>query len=77
VLDEIAPDMTRLVVRARGGPGYRFHGLPLLLTRIVVRVVHFIMQRKQLLGIKLRAESTPADTRLPIDRSPTADRDAA
>jgi hypothetical protein len=35
-------------------------GLPLLLTRIVIRVVHFIMQRKQLLGIKRRAESTPA-----------------
>ena len=33
-------------------------GLPLLLTRIVIRVVHFIMQRKQLLGIKGRAEST-------------------
>jgi hypothetical protein len=77
VLDEMAPDMTRLVVRARGGPGYRFHGVPLLLTRIVVRVVHFIMQRKQLLGIKLRAESTPADTRVPVDRSPPADRDAA
>jgi hypothetical protein len=61
VLDETAPDMTRLVVRARGGPGYRFHGLPLLLTRIVVRVVHFIMQRKQLLGIKRRAELRSAD----------------
>jgi hypothetical protein len=77
VLDEMAPDMTRLVVRARGGPGYRFHGLPLLLTRIVVRLVHFIMQRKQLLGIKRRAESTPADTHVPVDRSPTAERDAA
>jgi len=56
VLDEVAPGVTRLIVRARGGPGYRFHGLPLLLTRIVVRVVHFIMQRKQLLGIARRAE---------------------
>ena len=51
VLEEVAPGVTRLLVRARGGPGYRFHGLPLLLTRLVVRVVHFIMQRKQLLGI--------------------------
>jgi hypothetical protein len=56
VLDEITPGMTRLLVRVRGGPGYRFHGLPLMLTRIVVRVVHFIMQRKQLLGIASRAE---------------------
>ena len=77
VLEEVAPGVTRLLVRARGGPGYRFHGLPLLLTRLVVRVVHFIMQRKQLLGIKRRAESTPADTLVPADRSPTADKDAA
>ena len=35
VLDEVAPGVTRLLVRARGGPGYRFHGLPLLLTRLV------------------------------------------
>jgi len=49
--------VTRLLVRAKGGPGYRFHGLPLLLTRLVVRVVHFIMQRKQLLGIAKRTEA--------------------
>jgi hypothetical protein len=61
VLDEIAPGVTRLLVRVHGGPGYRFHGLPLLLTRLVVRVVHFIMQRKQLLGIASRAERQPAD----------------
>ena len=60
LLDEVTPDVTRLLVRVRGGPGYRFHGLPLPLTKVVVRVVHFIMQRKQLLGIKRRAESTPA-----------------
>ena len=58
VLEEVAPGVTRLLVRARGGPGYRFHGLPLLLTRLVVRVVHFVMQRKQLLGIARRAEMT-------------------
>ena len=65
LLDELAPGVTRLLVRARGGPGYRFHGLPLLLTRLVIRVAHFIMQRKQLLGIKRRAESTPAGTLVP------------
>ena len=58
LLDELAPGVTRLLVRVRGGPGYRFHGLPLLLTRLVVRVVHFIMQRKQLLGVARRAEAT-------------------
>jgi hypothetical protein len=77
VLDKVAPGVTRLLVRVRGGPGYRFHGLPLSLTRLAIRVVHFIMQRKQLLGIKRRAESTPARTLLPTNRSPTAVRDAA
>jgi hypothetical protein len=61
-LAELAPGVTRLVVRARGGPGYRFHGLPLLLTRLVVRVVHFVMQQKQLLGIASRAEGQPGRT---------------
>ena len=65
VLDEVAPGVSRLLVRARGGPGYRFQGLPLLLTRLVSRVAHFIMQRKQLLGIMRRAESTPAETLVP------------
>jgi len=59
VLREPVPGLTRLLVRARGGPGYRFHGLPLLLTRLVVRAVHFIMERKQLLEIKQRAELMP------------------
>jgi hypothetical protein len=57
VLDEAAPGVTRLAVRARGGPGYRFYGLPLPLTKVVARIGHFIMQRKQLLGIARRAEN--------------------
>ena len=56
-LREVSPSVARLLVRARGGPGYRFHGLPLSLTRLVVRVVHFLMQRKQLLGNARRAEA--------------------
>lgn len=76
-LNEIGPGVTRLLVRVRGGPGYRFHGLPLLLTRLVVRGAHFIMQRKQLLGLRRRAESTPADTLVPAGRAPMADKDAA
>src|SRR4030095_9372465 len=56
VLEDVPHGGTRLLVRVRGGPGYRFYGLPLLLTRLVVRVVHFIMQRKQLVEIARRAE---------------------
>jgi hypothetical protein len=37
----------------------------------------FHHQRKQLLGIFRGAESTPADTLVPSDRSPTAQKDAA
>jgi hypothetical protein len=70
VLEEPAPGVTRLLVRARAGHGYRFHGLPLPVTRFVVRVVHFIMQRKQLLGIRRRAESTLADRRVPAGEEP-------
>jgi hypothetical protein len=77
VLDQVAPDVTRLLVRARAGTGYRFRGLPLLLTKLVARIVHFIMQRKQLLGIKRRAESMSADALVAADRSPAADKDAA
>ncbi len=72
VLDDVAPGATRLLVRARGGPGYRFYGLPLPLTRLVVRVVHFMKQRRQLLGITRRAESMPA-----IDHQSSAAKDAA
>ena len=72
VLDEVAPGTTRLLVRVRGGSGYRFLGLPLPLTRVAVRVVHFIMQRKQLLGIASRAEGEPPPRResniTPVDR---------
>jgi hypothetical protein len=57
VLEEVSPGVTRLLVRVRGGPEYRFHGLPLPLTKVVIRIVHFVMQRKQLLGIAERAEA--------------------
>jgi hypothetical protein len=57
VLDEVSAGITRLLVRVRGGPGYRFHRLPLPLTRVAIRAVHFAMQRKQLLGIAARAEA--------------------
>lgn len=57
VLEPIGRFQTRLLVRVRGSEGYRFHGLPVFLTKIAIRLVHFIMQRKQLLGIIDRAES--------------------
>lgn|SRR5262245_17639848 len=56
VLEPLDAGSTRLIVRARGGPGYRFRGLPWFVTKPVVTVVHFMMQRKQLLGIARRAE---------------------
>jgi hypothetical protein len=56
VLNEIDGERTRLLVRVRAGQGYRFHGLPLWLTRLAIRAVHFVMERKQLLGIADRAE---------------------
>jgi hypothetical protein len=59
VLEPLDRSRTRLLVRARGGAGYRFHGLPPWLSQAVVRPVHFIMERKQLLGIVRRAERVP------------------
>lgn len=55
VLRELAGG-TRLIVRARGGPAYAFHGLSPWISQRVIRLVHFVMQRKQLIGIADRAE---------------------
>jgi hypothetical protein len=57
VLEERAGDSTRLIVRARGGHSYRFHGLPAWLSLPLARFIHFLMQRKQLLEIARRAET--------------------
>ena len=56
VLEPRPGGTTRLIVRARGSRAYRFHGLPAWVTRRVVPPGHFVMQRKQLLGIARRAE---------------------
>ena len=58
VLEQPQPNVTRLVVRGRVGPEYHPWGLPLWITKLVGPPIHFIMQRKQLLGIARRAEST-------------------
>ena len=57
VLETVGGRHTRLVVRARGGRGYPFYGLPPSIGMPFVRLGHFVMQRKQLLGIARRAES--------------------
>jgi hypothetical protein len=62
VLRDADDGNTRLIVRARGGPGYSFYGLPVWIGMPAVRLVHFVMERKQLLGIAARAESLSADT---------------
>ena len=56
VLDPIGDTATRLIVRARGGKGYRLLGLPTSLSVPMVRLVHFLMERKQLLGVAARVE---------------------
>lgn len=60
VLEDRVGGSTRLIVRARGGQGYSFRGFPPWMSRPIVRVVHFVMQRKQLLGIARRVESSGA-----------------
>ena len=57
VLEEPQPGRTRLIVRGRVAPGYRPYGLPQWLALPTGALAHFIMQRKQLLGIARRAEA--------------------
>jgi hypothetical protein len=53
---EPLPDLhTRLLVRARAS-AYTFHGLPAWVAKLIVPPGHFIMERKQLIGIARRAE---------------------
>jgi len=56
VLEERPGDCTRLIVRAQGGRGYPFYGLPPWLGMPVIRFGHAIMERRQLLGIASRVE---------------------
>lgn len=55
-LEELRPNITRLMVRVRGSQKYPFYGLPRPIGQPLIRAVHFVMQRKQLLGIARRAE---------------------
>jgi hypothetical protein len=69
-LEEIRPNCTRLIVRARGAQGYPFYGLPKLIGMPFVRFAHFIMQRKQLIGIARRVEGVVSA----VEARPTARR---
>jgi hypothetical protein len=60
VLEDAANDTTRLITRSRASRQYPFFGLPPVIGNPVVRAVHFVMQRKQLLGIATRAEQYDA-----------------
>jgi hypothetical protein len=58
VIEPSAPGHTRLVVRARSGAGYRPPcGLPRFTVSTLVRWGHFLIERKQLLGIAGRVEA--------------------
>jgi hypothetical protein len=57
VLQQPQPNQTRLIVRGRVASGYRPYGLPEWFATRLGRPAHFIMQRKQLLGIARRAEA--------------------
>lgn len=56
VLEEPKLGETRLIVRGRVADGYRPFGLPQWLAIPTGYLAHLIMERKQLLGIKSRAE---------------------
>lgn len=59
VLEPSGEGQTRLIVRGRVAAGYRPYGLPRWIALPMGRTAHFIMERKQLLGIARRAESLP------------------
>jgi hypothetical protein len=60
VLEEMAANRTRLLVRARGSAEYRFHGMPHAMSLWLMKLVHSVMERKQLIEIAARAEARPA-----------------
>ena len=57
VLEESAPNVTRLIVRGRVAEGYNPYGLPQWMALLAARPAHFVMQRKQLVEIRKLVES--------------------
>lgn len=55
-LRQTGSSKTRLVVRVRGSSEYPFQNLPMWFVTAVVPIIHFIMERKQLLSIRRRVE---------------------
>jgi uncharacterized protein YndB with AHSA1/START domain len=62
VLTDVYGSSTRLIVRSRASRRHPFLGLPAAIGFPLIRAVHFVMQRRQLLGIAQRVEE--ADTLL-------------
>ncbi len=58
VLQQVGAEQTQLIVRGRVASGYRPFGLPQWLAVLTGRPAHFLMQRKQLLNIKRRAQES-------------------
>ncbi len=56
VLEPAGSSATRLIVRCRASAKYSFHSLPAWIGLPIARAVHFVMERKQLLGIARRVE---------------------
>jgi hypothetical protein len=59
ILEPRQPNFTRLIVRGRVAAEYHPYGLPQWLALVLARPTHFLMERKQLLGIRKRVEATP------------------
>ncbi len=59
VLERLQPNSTRLIVRGHVAPDYNPYGLPQWMALLLARPAHFVMERKQLLGIARLAESLP------------------
>jgi hypothetical protein len=68
VLEARRPAQTRLIVRARATSPSRGHALPLRMAWPFIHFGHFLMQRKQLLGITQRAERVTSTERRPLQR---------
>lgn len=57
VLEEPRPGLTRLLVRGRVGHDYRPFGLPQAVAKPLASIAHGVMQRKELIELKERAEA--------------------
>jgi len=68
VLEPRRAGETRLIARARATYGTTAQAVPFWMTWPLVHLGHFLMQRKQLLGIAMRAERVTSPGRQPLGR---------